>query len=144
MIGHVFDVVNAWSGLIEGGMGLVGGWYGNVAKNRLAKRQEQLSAGQQALELVAQTRELLADHIHRVDVLTQQRWAQDDILQEVYAQAIAARLMVHELDANDGRQPRQFEPLPSYPISADTPDAAETAGVTGVDAPEPRAGSTHG
>ena len=80
---------------------------------------KQLSAGQQALELVVQTRELLADHIHRVDVLTQQWWAQDDILQEVYAQAIAARLLVHELDANDGRQPRQFEPLPSYPVIQD-------------------------
>ncbi|WP_308719175.1 hypothetical protein [Komagataeibacter xylinus] len=144
MIGHFFDVVNAWSGLIEGGLGLISGWYGNVAKNRLAKRQEQLSAGQQALELVAQTHELLVDHMHRVDVLTQQRWAQDDTLQEVYAQAIAARLVVHKLDAQDGRPLRQFEPLPSYPISAETPDAAETAGVAGVDAPEPRAGSTHG
>ncbi|MBV1825921.1 hypothetical protein [Komagataeibacter oboediens] len=115
MIGHVFDVVNAWSGLIEGGMGLVGGWYGNVAKNRLAKRQEQLSAGQQALELAAQTHGLIADYIQRTDTLTRQLWARDDVIQEVYAQAIAARLVVHELDANDGRPPRQFEPLPSYP-----------------------------
>ncbi|MCE2577342.1 hypothetical protein [Gluconacetobacter entanii] len=37
------------------------------------------------------------------------------MIQEVYAQAIAARLLVHELDANEGRPPRQFEPLPSYP-----------------------------
>ncbi|MCW4592431.1 hypothetical protein, partial [Gluconacetobacter entanii] len=42
-------------------------------------------------------------------------WARDDVIQEVYAQAIAARLLVHELDANAGRPPRQFEPLPSYP-----------------------------
>ncbi|MBY4639264.1 hypothetical protein K6L44_04450 [Gluconacetobacter entanii] len=115
MIGHVFEVVNAWSGLIETALGLVGGWYGNVAKNRLAQRQEQLSAGQQALALVAQTREMLAEHIQRIDVLTRQLWARDDVIQEVYAQAIAARLLVHELDANAGRPPRQFEPLPSYP-----------------------------
>ena len=101
MIGHVFDVVNAWSGLIEGGMGLISGWYANVAKNRLAKRQEQLTAGQQALALVAQTRALIADHIQRIDVLTRQLWARDDVIQEVYAQAIAARLLVHELDASD-------------------------------------------
>ena len=115
MIGHVFDVVNAWSGLIEGGMGLIGGWYGNVAKNRLAKRQEQLTAGQQALAWAAQTRELIADHIQRTEMLTRQLWARDDVIQEVYAQAIAARLVVHELDASEGRSPRQFEPLPSYP-----------------------------
>lgn len=115
MIGHVFEVVNAWSGLIETALGLVGGWYGKVAQNRLAQRQEQLSAGQQALALVAQTREMIADHIQRIDVLTRQLWARDDVIQEVYAQAIAARLLVHELDANEGRPPRQFEPLPSYP-----------------------------
>ncbi|MCE2563789.1 hypothetical protein [Komagataeibacter sp. FNDCF1] len=115
MIGHVFEVANAWSGLIEPALGLVGGWYGNVAKNRLAQKQEQLSAGQQALALVAQTREMLADYIRRIDVLTRQLWARDDVIQEVYAQAIAARLLVHELDASEGRPPRQFEPLPSYP-----------------------------
>lgn len=116
MIGHVFDTVNAWSGLIESGLGVIGGWYGNVARNRIAKRQEQLTAGQQALALVAQARELIADHIQRIDILTRQLWARDDVIQEVYAQAIAARLLVHELDANDGRSPRQFEPLPSYPV----------------------------
>jgi hypothetical protein len=115
MIGHLFDTVNAWSGLIESSLGVLGGWYGNVAKNRIAKRQEQLTAGQQALALVAQTRELIADHIQRIDVLTRQLWARDDVIQEVYAQAIAARLVVHELDASAGRSPRQFEPLPSYP-----------------------------
>lgn len=115
MIGHLFDTVNAWSGLIESGVGVIGGWYGNVARNRIAKKQEQLTAGQQALALVEQTRELIADHIQRIDVLTHQLWARDDVIQEVYAQAIAARLVVHELDANDGRTPRQFEPLPAYP-----------------------------
>lgn len=37
------------------------------------------------------------------------------MIQEVYAQAIEARLVVHELDASEGRPPRQFAPLPSYP-----------------------------
>jgi hypothetical protein len=127
MIGHLFDTVNAWSGLIESGLGVIGGWYGNVAKNRIAKRQEQLTAGQQALALVAQTRELIADHIQRIDVLTRQLWARDDVIQEVYAQAIAARLVVHELDANDGRAPRQFEPLPSYPSAPAEPTSEATA-----------------
>lgn len=126
MIGHLFDTVNAWSGLIESGLGVIGGWYGNVAKNRIAKRQEQLTAGQQALALVAQTRELIADHIQRIDVLTRQLWARDDVIQEVYAQAIAARLVVHELDANDGRAPRQFEPLPSYPSAPAEPTSEAT------------------
>jgi hypothetical protein len=121
MIGHLFDTVNAWSGLIESGLGVIGGWYGNVAKNRISKRQEQLTAGQQALALVAQTRELIADHIQRIDVLTRQLWARDDVIQEVYAQAIAARLVVHELDANNGRSPRQFEPLPAYPAEHTDP-----------------------
>ncbi|MFT8417505.1 MAG: hypothetical protein ABF636_01560 [Acetobacter sp.] len=127
MIGHLFDTVNAWSGLIESGLGVIGGWYGNVAKNRIAKRQEQLTAGQQALALVAQTRELIADHIQRIDVLTRQLWARDDVIQEVYAQAIAARLVVHELDANDGRAPRQFEPLPSYPSAPAEPTSEAMA-----------------
>lgn len=127
MIGHMFEVVNAWSGLIESGLGVIGGWYGNVAKNRIAKRQEQLTAGQQALALVAQTRELIADHIQRIDVLTRQLWARDDVIQEVYAQAIAARLVMHELDANDGRAPRQFEPLPPYPSAPAEPTSEATA-----------------
>ncbi|KAB8123110.1 hypothetical protein D3W54_01435 [Komagataeibacter medellinensis] len=123
MIGHVFDVVNAWSGLIEPALGMIGGWYGNVAKNRMAARQEQLSAGQQALALVAQTRELMGTHIQRIEVLTRQLWARDDVIQEVYAQAITARLLVHELDANEGRTPRQFEPLPPYPaLPVEPPD----------------------
>ncbi|GAB6968414.1 hypothetical protein JCM25156A_32430 [Komagataeibacter kakiaceti JCM 25156] len=116
MIGHVFDVVNAWSGLIEGILGVVGGWCGNVAKNRISRRQEQLAAGQQALALVAQTRELIGEYIQRTDMLTHQLWVRDDVIQEVYAQAIAARLLVYELDANAGRPPRQFDPLPSYPV----------------------------
>ena len=115
MIGHIFETVNAWSGLIESGLGVLGGWYGNVAKTRIAKRQEQLTAGQQALALVEQTRTMIDDHIQRIDVLSHQLWARDNVIQEVYAQAIAARLLVHQLDANDGRAPRQFEPLPSYP-----------------------------
>lgn len=128
MIGHLFDTVNAWSGLIESGLGVIGGWYGNVARNRIAKKQEQLTAGQQALALVAQTRTLIADHIQRIDVLTRQLWARDNVIQEVYAQAIAARLVVHELDANAGRPPRQFEPLPSYPAEHTEPvnDASTT------------------
>lgn len=144
MISHMFEVANAWSGLIETALGLVGGWYGNVAKTRLAQRQEQLTAGQQALALVAQTRELLREHVARIEELTQQKWAQDDTMAAVYGHAIAARLLVYELDANAGRPPRHFEPLPPYPIPATMPDAAETAGVAGVDAPEPRAEDTHG
>ncbi|GAN98152.1 hypothetical protein Geu3261_0514_001 [Komagataeibacter europaeus NBRC 3261] len=124
-------------------IGGVAGWTGNVARARLAAQRGRLDAGQQALELLARASErdarmdaLLASMTERVNELTRERWQYDGALQELYAQAIAARLLVYELDAKAGRPPRQFEPLPPYPIPpAAQPDAAETAGVAGVDAP---------
>ncbi|GBQ19951.1 hypothetical protein AA12717_0410 [Gluconacetobacter sacchari DSM 12717] len=103
-------------------VGGVGGWYAKMAGIRIADDRAQLAAGRQALALVdrASAREaklepLLSDLTGRVAELMRQRWQSDDALQDLYAQAISARLTIQELDAQAGRPPREFPPLPPYP-----------------------------
>lgn len=130
------------------GSGLVG-WYSKVVYDRAQTRKDALNAGQQALTLLDQAsgrdrlfNELLSSTMERLKRLLHLRWQMDDLLADVYAQAISARMLVHELDAKAGRPPRVFVPLPAYPSPAsdepaeqekqkDTPlqpDAATVAG----------------
>lgn len=128
--------------------GLVG-WYGKVAYDRAQTRKDALNAGQQALTLLDQAsrrdrlfNELLSSTMERLKQVLHLRWQMDDLIADVYAQAISARMLVHELDAQAGRPPRVFDRLPAYPSPAsdelaeqgkqkDTPlqpDAATVAG----------------
>jgi hypothetical protein len=135
-------------------IGGVGGWCANMGRVYLSAQRGRLDAGQQALAILdrasardARMDDLLGALTGRISDLMRQRWHSDDVLQDLYAQAISARLTVHELDARAGQPPRQFPPLPPYPYLP-TEDAAHRddpeAGAAAVDAAEPRADSTHG
>ncbi|MBM9400396.1 hypothetical protein JUN65_02150 [Gluconacetobacter azotocaptans] len=153
----LLDLWTAYSGPI-GALGAAGtglmGWYGQMVRARMSSRRDHLEAGRQALDLVARAAEretkldaLVTSYMDRADAAQRQRIEDMSHVQDVYAAAIAARLMVYELDAAAGRPPRDFPPLPPYPIPADqeaAPDGAPTAGATDVDAAELRADSTHG
>jgi hypothetical protein len=77
--------------------------------------------------LYGAVRDVRAALVADISVRLGRLWARNDVIQEVYAQAIAARLVVHELDANNGRAPRQFEPLPPYPSAPAEPTSEATA-----------------
>lgn len=105
------------------GSGVVG-WYGKVVYDRAQERQSALNAGQQALTLLDQAsgrdrqfNELLSSMTEHLNRVLHLRWQMDDLLADVYAQAISARMLVHELDAQAGKPPRLFERLPAYPIT---------------------------
>lgn len=126
---------------------VVVGWYGKVVYDRAQTRKDALNAGQQALALLDQAsgrdrlfNELLGSTIERLNRVLHLRWQMDDILADVYAQAISARMIVHELDAQAGRPERDFDRLPAYPLATGSefaepkntqqqpPDAAIVAG----------------
>lgn len=133
---------HSYSGVATGVGGLVGGWYGRIARTRALERRDRLDAGAQALRLteVLTARErVLSD---RLDTLQQHHWMLMDQVQDVYAEAIAVRLIVHDLDAIAGRPLRQFRPLPPYPFPVQ--DDQPAAGATAADTAEPRATNTHG
>ncbi|MCH4024053.1 MAG: hypothetical protein LKH33_10275 [Acetobacter sp.] len=101
----------------------VGGWYGKITWDRSQQRKDALSAGQQALQVIEQVRAHSAELLQLCNVYTAQivqlrreRYAIDDILIEIHAQALAARLIVHDLDAQSGRERREFFPLPPFPV----------------------------
>ncbi|MFT8644549.1 hypothetical protein [Gluconacetobacter sp.] len=121
----MIDLLALWStygGAATTVIGGVGGWYANMARLRLGRDRAALSAGQQALGILERSTQrdarmdaLLRDLTDRVADLMRQRWQSDDALQDLYAQAISARLTIQELDAQAGRPPRPFPPLPPYP-----------------------------
>lgn len=102
--------------LISTGAGIIGGWYGRlfVLKYRLA--HVQVLEREQLLRSTASanTREkVLSDEIER---LRKRQWQTFNVIEEVYAEAIAARLIVHDMDADAGRPMRIFSPLPPHPF----------------------------
>ncbi|GBQ23539.1 hypothetical protein AA0472_1133 [Acetobacter estunensis NRIC 0472] len=122
MIGHLGAIWQALSGPAEFAGTFLSGMFGNALRMRVQKRRERLEADQMALGLVASTTGL----VERLNALLDERIAEQDalhrsraqllsILSEVQAQALAARLMVRELDEAAGRQPRRFDPLPPFP-----------------------------
>ena len=102
---------------------VAGGWYGKITWDRSQQRKDALSAGQQALQMIEQIRAHSAELLQVCNVYTAQivqlrseRYAIDDVLIEIHAQALAARLIVHDLDAQSGRERREFFPLPAFPV----------------------------
>lgn len=133
---------HAYGGLVQGVGGLVAGWYGNVARSRAQTRRDRLDAGRQALDLAAAWSARDRAQAAALDMLRRREWALAGAVQDVYAEAIAVRLIVHDLDAVAGRPLRQFRPLPPYPFPAQGDDPA--ARPTAADTAEPRAENTHG
>ncbi|MGV4878568.1 hypothetical protein [Acetobacter indonesiensis] len=127
---------------IEAAGGGALGWYGRVAHARALERRDRLDAGDQAIGLtkVLTARERALSE--RIETLQCHHWMLMDQVQDVYAEAIAVRLIVHDLDAIAGRPLRPFRPLPPYPFPAQSDGFA--AGATAADTAEPRAETTHG
>lgn len=116
-------------------VGIAGGWYGRITRTRAIERRDRLDAGAQAIQLteVLTARErVLSD---RIDTLHQHHWMLMDQVQDVYADAIAVRLIVHDLDAIAGRPLLPFRPLPPYPFPAQNnqPVSCETSLASGTD-----------
>lgn len=133
---------HAYGGLVQGVGGLVAGWCGSVARSRAQARRDRLDAGQQALDLAEAMAERDRAQAEALDTLRRREWVLAGAVQDVYAEAIAVRLIVHDLDAAAGRPLRQFRPLPPYPFPAQGDDPA--AGATAAETAEPRAENTHG
>lgn len=123
-----------------GGGGLLG-WYGRIASVRARERRDALDAGAQALQLNAAVTERADAVAEQLSATQRDYWTLLSKIQDVYAEAIAARLVVHDMDAAAGRPLRQFRPLPSYPFPAQSDGSA--AGATAASTAEPRAENTH-
>ncbi|CAP56556.1 hypothetical protein [Gluconacetobacter diazotrophicus] len=142
---------NEWSGPAGAVVGLASGWFAKLQHARLQAQKAQYDAGQQALAALdlaskreqALTRSLLSAS-DEIGALRSTGWRTRDLLEALHAEAIGARLIVHELEAKAGLPLRAFEPLPPYPFPAETVPDGETAGAQAVDAAEPRAEPTHG
>ncbi len=143
----MIDVATLWAtygSAIQTAVAGAGGWYANMVRLRLSRDRARLDAGQQALSILDWARQceerrdaLLSDLTDRIAELMRQRWQSDDALQDLYAQAISARLTIHELDAQAGRPPRAFPPLPPYPYSpTDRQEAPDNAPATQATEPD--------
>lgn len=133
---------HAYNGPIQAAGGMLAGWYGRVARSAAVARRDRLDAGQQALDLAGVLAERDRAQADALEILRRREWVLAGAVQDVYAEAIAVRLIVHDLDAAAGRPLRQFRPLPPYPFPAQGDDPA--AGATAADTAEPRADNTHG
>lgn len=115
--------------------GLLSGWWAHSYRMRSIARQEVYDAGQMALEMVKRSAEreaslndLVRLYESELIELRRVRWQTMDVLSAVQVHALAARLIVRELDARLGLPRRPFEPLPSFPTDAETgAEAADTA-----------------
>lgn len=123
-----------------GGGGILG-WYGRVASVRARERRDALDAGAQALQLNAAVTERANAVAEELSTTQRAYWLILAQIQDVYAEAIAVRLIVHDLDAAAGRPLRQFRPLPPYPFPAQSDGSV--AGATTAPTAEPRAENTH-
>lgn len=133
---------HTYGSAIQDAGALASGWYGRLAITKARARRDRLDAGQQALTLAATLTAREQAQEVALDTLRRRAWVLAGAVQDVYAEAIAARLIVHDLDATAGRPLRQFRPLPPYPFPAQGDDPA--AGATAADTAEPRADNTHG
>lgn len=127
----------SWGQPISAVVGGAAGWSGQVMRARMQARRDRLDAGQQALQLVAdmrgvelQLRGTIASYAREIDQLRQRRWGLDELVGELHAQAIAARLMVHDLERQLGRDATPFAPLPVFPM--DTPPVTPPPAATTV------------
>ena len=132
--------VDAYSVPVGTILGAVGGIYSMILKERISARHNQLGAGRQALDLVARisAREersdaLIAAYMVQFEAAHCQRINDMVRLDELYAAAIAARLVVYELDAAAGRPPREFPRLPPCPAPlaaiSETPVSGRSGGL---------------
>ncbi|OUJ14200.1 hypothetical protein HK28_00530 [Acetobacter sp. DsW_063] len=95
---------------------------------RLARQREH-DASDMALRLIGlavaraeQLEALQRSYVTELDDLRRDRWRASEAVAQVQAEAIAARLIVHELDARLGEPPREFHPLPDFPFPQRAPD----------------------
>ncbi|MCE0745475.1 hypothetical protein LWC05_16510 [Acetobacter sicerae] len=112
--------------------GVLSGWWAHSYRMRSIARQEVYDAGQMALEMVrrsaareASLTELVHSYESELIELRRARWQTMDVLSAVQVHALAARLIVRELDARLGLPRRQFEPLPSFPDEPESNVAEE-------------------
>lgn len=139
---NLLDLWHVHGGQMQAAAGIVAGWYGRVATSAALRRRDRLDAGKQALDLAALLIKREQDQAVVLNALRYREWVLAGAVQDVYAEAIAGRLIVHDLDAAAGRPLRQFRPLPPYPFPAQGDDPA--AGATAADTAEPRGDNTHG
>lgn len=121
----LLNLWHAYGDLLIGPGGLVAGWYGRLAATRAQIRRDRLDAGTQALALASVLTAREKAQTDALDALRRREWVLAGSVQDVYAEAIAARLIVHDLDATAGRPLRQFRPLPPYPFPAQGDGPAE-------------------
>lgn len=122
----MIDIASFWQKygeLISASIGGLGGWYGRlfVLKARLA--QAQVAEREQLLRSTMLANDREADLSNEIDRLRQRQWLGFDAVEAVYAEAIAARLIVHDMDAAAGRSMRIFRPLPPYPFADEPPNS---------------------
>lgn len=110
---------HAYGGLFQGVGVWATGWYSRLAVTKAQVRRDRLDAGAQALALAAALTAREQALTAALDTLRRREWALAGSVQDVYAEAIAARLIVHDQDATAGRPLRQFRPLPPYPFPAE-------------------------
>ena len=133
---------HTYGDLLLGPGGLAAGWFGRLVATRAQIRRDRLDAGEQALTLAGVLAARDKAQTAALEILRRREWALAGAVQDVYAEAIAVRLIVHDLDATAGRPLRQFRLLPPYPFPAQGDDPA--AGATAADTAKPRDDTTHG
>lgn len=116
--------LHTYGNVITSLCGLAAGWGGRVAATYVQTKRDRLDAGQQAMFLVGMLTKRIQDQAAELDILQRREWTLAGAVQDVYAEAIAVRLIVHDLDAVAGRPLRQFRPLPPYPFPAQGDDPA--------------------
>lgn len=114
LLSELWHTYGSFAGILGGGGVL--GWYGRIASVKAQQRHDRLQAGAQALQLNAEMAKREAILVEQLDQLRKTHWRLLAQTEDVYAEAIAARLIVHDLDAEAGRAMREFQILPAYPF----------------------------
>jgi len=144
----------AWSTPVGAILGGIGGALGTVLRYRTQSRRNQLDAGQQALVLVQASQKQqvqMAAAYERSIAFEMSARAREvataDLLQDVHAEAIAARLHCHDLEMRYNLPLTDFPLFPAFPwrVAPETAsiDKPETTGAVAASTAKPGADNTH-
>lgn len=122
----LLNLAKEYEGLFAGFGGVIAGWFGQLAKNRLQAQRNTIDAEQlenEQLALALSRERFLTDRLNYLVSDTETLWRRlyerEGVVKEYHSAALSAQRLVNELEIKLGRSLTIFPDLPDYPPADD-------------------------